>query len=242
MVNQFLQELSIEEQSNLYSTFGTIKDCVVIIALLLSCKRYQLEKKLCVRLFVVYAVAFYVGNISCNVLGALTKGVIPKINLGVAFLVFLVVFVLLVRLLKGSVQQFIDIAIPVFILGRGVGIIGCLFEGCCHGFPAAWGIYSDNAGTTVVPTVLIDIVASYIIVAYLLLAGKKKPVPGMVAAKGILLFGVLRYVVDILRDNDKLFGMMTVEGICGIVYVLTGLILLYIVTNKKAQAEEACTN
>ena len=241
-INQFLIALSDESRRTLYSTFGTCLHAAVLVTLAVYAMRAKLGIKGSLKLLLPYYAAFYAGTNACSLLSKLTSGVIPKVNLGVSFVVFLTVLTLLLWLVKAPMRQLLDIAIPTYILGRGVGIIGCIFGGCCHGFPAAWGIYSDNAGTTVVPTVLIDIVASYIIVAYLLLAGKKNPVPGAVAARGILLFGLLRYVVDVLRDNNKLFGMITVEGICGIVYVLTGLILLYIVTNKKAQVEEVCTN
>ena len=98
-----------------------------------------------------------------------------------------------------------------------------------------WMIYSNHAGTTVVPTVLFDILLSFVIVVYLLLSKKKLLTPGAIAARGILLFGVLRYVVDVLRDNNKLFLMVTTEGICGMIYVLIGLFLLYLIENNKLQ-------
>lgn len=81
-----------------------------------------------------------------------------------------------------------------------------------------------------------DMVMSYIIVVYLMLAGKKQHVSGMTAAKGMLLFGILRYVIDVLRDNEKLISMITVEGICGILYALAGLILLYALSEKRVKA------
>lgn len=235
LFNQFLAEMPKETRLVLYGRFGTIMHVVMFaVLLLLMLRRFQ-NKKNVFRLLFSFYVAFYAGNMACNVLGNLTHNLIPKINLGVAFFFFLLVSTFLLWLLKAPVRQSLDIAVPVFILGRGVGIIGCLFPGCCHGFPAAWGIYSNHAGTTVVPTVLFDILLSFVIVVYLLLSKKKLLTPGAIAARGILLFGVLRYVVDVLRDNNKLFLMVTTEGICGMIYVLIGLFLLYLIENNKLQ-------
>lgn len=228
-----------ESRFVLYGRFGTIMHVVMFaVLLLLMLRRFQNKKNVFQLLFSFY-VAFFAGNLACNVLGNLTHNIIPKINLGVAFFFFLMVSTFLLWLLKAPVRQSLDIAVPVFILGRGIGIIGCLFPGCCHGFPAAWGIYSHNAGTPVVPTVLFDMLLSYVIVGYLLLTRKKHLVSGTLAAKGILLFGVLRYVIDVLRDNNKLFIMVTVEGLCGIIYVLVGLILIYVITNKDTAINTA---
>lgn len=239
MINQFLAELSTDSRSMLYSGFGAIMHVVMLIFLIIQARHASLNKKNVLQLFVAYYVAFFAGNSACNILGGLTGGVIPKINLGVAFSVFILVMFILLRITKAPVLQLMDIAVPTFILGRGIGIIGCLFPGCCHGFPATWGIYSHNAGTTVVPTVLFDILLSIAIVVYMLLSKKKLPAPGVISANGILLFGVLRYAIDVLRDNNKLISGITVEGICGIIYVLGGLILLYIIDKKTKKTTAA---
>lgn len=236
-LNRFLLSLPHENRRLLYSGFGTCMHIVMLAFLIIQARRTGLNGKNVFRLLVSYYVAFFMGTTACNVLGELTNSLIPRINLGVAFLVFLLVHSLLTWLLKANARLFLDIAVPVFILGRGIGIIGCLFPGCCHGFPVSWGIYSHNAGTTVVPTVLIDMLASYLIVAYLLFAARKLHAPGMLAAKGILLFGALRYTVDVLRDNHKVFSMVSVEGVCGVLYVLIGLILWYIYDSRTGHRE-----
>lgn len=233
IINRILIELPPEIRSSLYDGFGFCMHIVMLVFLAVQAKYASLNKKGILQLFVSYYVAFSAGNIACNVSNSLTDGLIPRINLGVAFLVFLLVLILLLRLLKAPVCPFLDISVPVFLLGRAVGIIGCIFTGCCHGFFATWGIYSHQAKTTVVPTVLVDIASSCVIVFYLLLKRKKVSASGMIATKGILLFGVLRYVVDVLRDNQKQFGFLTAEGICGALYVLIGFVLLFIIDNKQ---------
>lgn len=231
-INAVLMGIPAESRTLLYNGFGFVMHIVMVVFLIIRARRMLLNGASILKLFTTFYVAFFVGNFACNKLGVLTNGLIPKINLGVAFLFFLLTFVLLIRFCKAPIRPFLDNAIPVFILGRGIGIIGCLFTGCCHGFEAEWGIYSNITKTTVVPTVLFDMLLSYAIAGYICLPGKKCPAPGNCAAKGILLFGVLRYTIDVLRDNNKLFGMVTAEGICGIIYVLAGLIMLYVIDKK----------
>lgn len=204
-INEFLKGFPWETRFLLYGRFGTCVHIVALLALFIFAMQARFSKKNVLKLFVSYYAAFFASTNACSIFGNLTDGLIPQTNLGVAYLFFLAVFSFLIFLLRGSLLQNLDIAAPTFILGRSIGIIGCLFTGCCHGFPAEWGIYSYSTGTTVVPTVLFDIFLSIAIVLYLILTKKKYSASGLVAAKSILLFGVLRYVIDVLRDNDKLF-------------------------------------
>lgn len=238
MINQFLRDLSVEQRLFLYDSFSGVMGATFFVSLHLIMRKYKLKKALYIKIVVSYVIAFLSAINICPLLYKLTDGAIPAINLGVASLPFLFILLLLSCILKIPLKLCTDISVPVFILGRGFGVLGCLFVGCCHGAAVSWGLYSHQAGETVIPTAIADAILSWIIVAHLLGAAKKADytATGTVAAKGLFLFGVLRFVVDILRDNRKLFWMITAEGICGILYVLAGAFLLYRIAQNKKQS------
>ena len=239
MINEFLLDLSITQRRVLYNSFGDVMKAVMLLSLFLIMRKYQLKKTASVKIAGSFLIAYYAAVNTCQLLYNLTDGVIPGVNLGVAFLPFMLVVLLLGWILKANPKLCADISVPVFILGRGVGIIGCVFIGCCHGARVPWGLYSYQEGATTVPTMVIDTVISWIIAGFLFRDTKKGrySAAGDVAAKGIFWFGMLRFVIDILRDNNKLFWVITAEGICGVIYMLVGLFLRYGIKQKNGRTQ-----
>lgn len=228
MINQYLQQLTFEEGIEIYNLLGNLKYFGFVGILLWASAKYPVSVKHKIALWITFVMAYFWGGEMVPVLHRVTAGIIPKINMGVAFAFFVAVFAALVYFFHVPVLFSLDAAIPAFILGRGLAITGCVFAGCCHGFPMSWGIYSSTAMTLTFPTVPLDILASCGIVAYLIiLTGKQKySGNGIVAATGMILFGILRLLIDVLRDNHKLVLIFTAEGFFGIAYVLAGCLLL----------------
>jgi len=110
-----------------------------------------------------------------------------------------------------------------------VAILGCLFYGCCHGYPCDFGVYSIRTDCITFPTVPLDSFCSAGITAYLIFLTRKLRYAGtgQVTAMGLLLFGILRIAIDILRDNSLQAYSLTFEGFCGMFYVLCGALLLW---------------
>ena len=229
-------ELPAETCDALYIGLGKLRWPAYIGMLIWACVRFPLTVKKKIFLWVLFAASFLWGTEFCYLLGDLTKGVVPG-NLGVAFMLFLMMVAAGSLVLKIPVRLSMDALIPAYVLGRGLIILGCLFAGCCHGFPASFGVYSRVAETITFPTVIIDSVVSCGIVIYLLVLARKKRWcgDGSVAAQGLLLFGALRILIDILRDNQKLVFLFTFEGLCGFIYMIVGALILLL--NKQTSKE-----
>lgn len=233
MVNEFIQTLSSIERQDFYIAFGQLMYVIMFFLFIWGTKKFNIKRKNLILLFISFATAFLLSPIICSSMNHITSGLIPKRNLGVGFLPFIVLFSLLSYIFKISFFESLDVVVPMYIGGRGVCIIGCLFTGCCHGFPVEWGIYSHHAACNTVPCPLFDSIASILIVILLMKYCKNKENyrVGKTAAYGMVTFGILRYVIDILRDNNKLLSMLTFEGIIGFITMCVGLILLYYLEN-----------
>ena len=220
--------LSAEEGLQLYSAFGKLQFPAFIAILLWSTVRYPIARKQKLLLWMIFAVALWWSGVFCPTLNALTGGIVPSPNMGVSFLFFCLIAAALAYVVKLPVLTALDILPIAYILGRGVAILGCLFTGCCQGFPCGFGVYSSRSACVTFPTVLMDSFFSIGIAAYLIFLTRKLRYAGTgrVAAMALILFGILRVVIDVLRDNHKLILLLTFEGFCGIVYIIAGALLL----------------
>ena len=199
-----------------------------IAVLLWATIKYPRPLKDKVILWVTFIIARYWGAYMVPLLSKVTHGIVPEANFGIAFGFVVLIVAAIAYCLRVPVGFALEAAVPAFILGRGLAITGCIFYGCCHGYPVSWGIYSAVTETCVFPTVILDVAASCTIVLYMMLLAKKRGYSGdgAVAARGILLFGLLRVLIDLLRDNNKRFFLFTAEGLFGIAYIVAGILLL----------------
>lgn len=228
VMNHYLMQLSLETRRELYGLLGNLQYPAFVGMLLLASVKYRVPVKHKVILWIAFAVSSVWGGNLIPLFGRLTHGMIPTPNMGIAFGLVMIILAAIVYFLRVPVLFSLDTAVPAYILGRGLAITGCIFFGCCYGYPAAWGIYSAVAETCVFPTVILDSVASCCIVIYLVVLARKQNYSGngAVAAMGMLLFGILRVLVDVLRDNHKRFLLLTAEGLFGIAYIVAGVLLL----------------
>ena len=124
---------------------------------------------------------------------------------------------------------------------HGLGRLGCLAEGCCHGLPTdAWsGIYMVNLDCRVVPTQLFEalfLLALCALLVFLLLRGKR----GLLALY-MGSYGVFRFLLEFLRADDRggspvpLFSPSQFTAIL----MLLGAGVLYAVEIWLAESEKA---
>lgn len=240
-INSFLLELSPPVRNTLYSAFGYGMYAAFVAIFLWSVKKRGITRKPAILILVSFVLAFLLGQQITVVLKNVTGGLIPDRNLGVAMLTFLPVFCILLLLFRLPVTTGLDAAIPMYIGGRGFCIIGCIFPGCCHGAAAEWGLFSHSAKYNTVPCPLIDSLVSLLIVGFLMGRKKGRTGEGFTAAYGLIAFGILRYVIDLLRDNDKILNLVTSEGIFGFLYVCIGLVMLYLLQHRSKEVAAADT-
>ncbi len=89
---------------------------------------------------------------------------------------------------------------------HGVSHWGCMFVGCCYGYPTSWGLFNPAMGDVRFPIQPIEAAAAILIIVYLLYRAKKKNyIPdGYEYPLMLILFGYSRFIFEFLRDNEKL--------------------------------------
>ena len=225
-MNQYLLQLSPEEGLAMYNLLGNLQWPAFAGILLWATIKYPRPIKEKIILWIAFVIARFWGAYMVPLLSKVTHGMIPNANFGIAFGFVVLIMAAIAYCVRVPVLFSLDVAVPAFILGRGLAITGCMFFGCCYGLPVSWGMYSCVAESFTFPTVLMDVVLSCTIVGYLIYLTQKQQYAGNGAAMGMVLFGILRVLVDLLRDNVKLVWRLTAEGFFGIVYLAAGVLLL----------------
>src|SRR5579863_9132699 len=154
------------------------------------------------------------------------------------FLGGFIALVLLARASKIPVLEFLDICSPAAAVGYAIGRIGCLLSGDGdYGIPTSlpWGMSFPNGvvPTTdrVHPTPLYEFFIWMAIAAVLWRMGSsalQKSVPaGRVFCGYLILTGIARFLVEIIRINPRSFFGMSNAQTASVVSILLGLILLW---------------
>lgn len=113
---------------------------------------------------------------------------------------------LLSRLQHDSFADLADFVAPLLAIFHGVTHLGCIFPGCCHGYPAEFGLYSNFAGTVCFPTQPLEACSSILIGVVLLVMAKNQKQTGKLYARYLILYGGTRFLWEFLRDNEKIWN------------------------------------
>lgn len=137
------------------------------------------------------------------------------------FLGALLGVVLLVWKRAMSVRDWADLLAPAVATGQCLGRIGCFLNGCCYGRPTeqAWGLVFPGLGDRLPrhPTQLYEAFFHAGLVLFLTWhlrrreplppsntnAPLPKPFRGLIAGMYLLAYGVFRFVVEFLRDDER---------------------------------------
>lgn len=146
---------------------------------------------------------------------------------------------LVAKLFKIDRNRMADFLAPLIALTQGVGHIGCIFTGCCHGYPCSWGIYNIQTGTMLFPIQLIEAATALIITAYLLWdARRRNYIPnGKQYPIMLILFGFTRFIWEFFRDNEKLWLGCSSLAFHALFMFVVGVIALVVINKKQKRAE-----
>lgn len=155
---------------------------------------------------------------------------------------FWIYFWVLARLLKDPYKKMSDYLTIIVGWFYIFAHSGCLFPGCCHGYPSQWGIYSNAAGYVCFPVQVIEIVINVTISFILLWMRKQEQFQGILNPWYMFMFGSTRIVTEFFRDNEKLFWGLSEMALHAVVALLLGsaaLIVIYYRKGKRAHNEKA---
>lgn len=84
--------------------------------------------------------------------------------------------------------------------------ISCVFGGCCRGYECSWGIYVAQIDAYCLPVPIIETVLSLIVFFYMVRrsANRLYVSDGKLYPIMLVLFGVVRFVCEMLRDREKI--------------------------------------
>ena len=149
--------------------------------------------------------------------------------------------------------QFLDACSPAGSVGYAIGRMGCLLSGDGdYGTPTTlpWGMSFPNGivPTTdrVHPTPVYEFLAWCAIGAFLWYLGGKflrRPQDkGLIFCGYLILTGIARYLVEIIRLNPRVFLGLTNAQIVSILSVLTGIGLFLWIKSRGAAAEKKASS
>ena len=139
------------------------------------------------------------------------------------------------KLLKAKWKVVCDFMAPLIILSHGVGHIGCIFAGCCQGYPQSWGLYNIMTGLYHFPIQPIESIVIFVIIFILLRRAKKMNYvsDGLGYPIMLMLFGSTRFICEFLRDNEKILLGCSSLAFHALLAFVIGLIAYYVVKKKS---------
>ena len=126
------------------------------------------------------------------------------------------------------------------LMVHGISHLGCMFPGCCNGYPSDWGLYCIWTGDIRFPIQPIEAIGALAIIWILLCRAKKKNyVPdGLEFPIMLALFGSSRFVFEFFRDNSKMVWGMSNLAFHALFMCVVGMTRIYIAKREKAVAAE----
>lgn len=140
------------------------------------------------------------------------------------------------RIKKISFMSYFDLMMPSVAIAQGFGRIGCFLAGCCYGMETQCMlgvIFPEGslapAGIKLLPTQLFSSAGDFLIAGILIWFSRKSRCKGDTGALYLLLYGIGRFVIEFLRNDERgIVGMLSTSQFISIFFVIGSLILFLI--------------
>jgi phosphatidylglycerol:prolipoprotein diacylglycerol transferase len=139
--------------------------------------------------------------------------------------------------------RMLDMAAPAAAVGYGVGRLGCFTSGDGdYGIPTThwWGVGFPHGlvptapGVLVQPTPIFELIFGLALAWYLWQRGKKARPVGWITGEYLVLSGIGRFLVEIIRINPKIYWGMSNAQVAALGSVVAGILLMVFVKGKPA--------
>jgi len=123
------------------------------------------------------------------------------------------------------------------LLVHGISHFGCVFFGCCSGYPVSWGIYNPVYKDFRFPNQPLEAIGAVAIVIYLFVRAKKRNyIPdGLEYPVMLVLFGSSRFLFEFLRSDEKLIFGCSNLSIHALFMFIVGVIWIVILKRKSKE-------
>ncbi len=150
---------------------------------------------------------------------------------------------LLALISKTKVSVFLDFMVPTTGIANIFVHTGCIFGGCCYGFPITdypqwlqWmGIYNNATQSYLFPIQLVENAIILVLIVFMVLWARSKrfKTGGRAFPLYMVLFCVTRFFCEYLRDNEKIVANLSEFSFWCILWTIEGVVWL-IVLHKRA--------
>lgn len=191
------------------------------------------------RVIAINTALFFLGYLLMQFLKWLETGEWGGIN-NVRGFIYLTLFILpLAKLLRLDIKKAFDALAPAIMVTHAVGHTGCFFAGCCYGYPAEHGIYNPMTNTVLFPITFIEMLATFVVIALLVLRCKHKKYEcdGLAYPWMCVAFGISRFFIEYGRDNEKLWNGISSLAFHALFMALVGAVWLCVVAYRKKLVE-----
>lgn len=123
----------------------------------------------------------------------------------------------------------------------GFASLGCLFAGCCRGYPCDWGIYNAIKEIRLFPTQILNSVALLMIAGYLYTRckGRAYKPDGKEYPIMLVLVGILRFSTEFLMDNPKIILGLSSLSFDSVIMCVVGAVWLLLLHRKDANTKNS---
>lgn len=144
---------------------------------------------------------------------------------------------LLAAMLKLKWDDACDFFAPLVCLYLGIAQMGCIFAGCCQGYPCNWGIYNYHYDGFAFPIQIIEIISIFVLFFVILWYNKQHNYKSNGQAIPIMLivFGLMRFLWEFARNNEKLFAGCSAISFHALFMVAVGIEMLFTIQDIKSR-------
>ena len=104
-----------------------------------------------------------------------------------------------------------DLIAPLFCIQHGIANIGCIFYGCCYGYPSEGGIYSPLTRDLRFPVQVVEMLFSFFVATVIFIVIRKKlyNTGGVALFLSLAIFAVGRFFIEFMKDsNGHILGFL----------------------------------
>lgn len=142
---------------------------------------------------------------------------------------------------KWPIWEIADLAGLFVPLGYFFGRIGCFLNGCCYGVATNCFLgvaFPSLDGQKYHPTMLYSAILGLGLFFFALWYRKKRRFAGESFLYYLIFYSIGRFFIEFLRENPKVFNILTVAQVTGIVTIIVSLILYPYLRRKNAYKEK----
>ena len=144
------------------------------------------------------------------------------------------------KLYKLDFKVIIEFLAPIPCIIHGIAHYGCIFEGCCYGYPSNPGIWNPVLEDYRFPIQIIEATVATIIVVLTILRIRHFGYSGQSKAYALMLimFGSTRFILEFFRDNTKVIWGISNLALHALLMFVVGLFFFFMPFDKFREERE----